>query len=102
MNQTDAKTHEQWKQYLARGGVLNQSSFVRFQERYPQILSSDEEHESAQDAWEDGLDSGLTNITAQYCAAFGTLLEENLDLRDTSGLQYTGTAMNGESESLYY
>ncbi|MEK6847262.1 MAG: hypothetical protein AABY16_03790 [Nanoarchaeota archaeon] len=83
MERVEARVHEEWKQYLKRGGALNQASFIRFQERYPQILRNLETHESTQDACDAGSDSGLKEITAQFCAAFSTLRENYLNLRTT-------------------
>jgi len=83
MKKIEAETHEQWKQYLKRGGALNQASFIRFQERYPEILRDVETHESTLEAYESSLDSGLKGITAQFCAAFGALREHNSKLRTT-------------------
>ena len=82
MNLIDAQTHEEWKKYILRGGVLNQSSFVRFYEKYPEILRDIEHNPSTAEADESASDVGLKGRTAQYCAAFATLGEIELDLRD--------------------
>ena len=93
MDEISAEVHELWKKYLERGGLLNQLSFVKFQKRYPEVLSmleacessSRDREEVSSNAREDGFDYGLTRITPQYCAAFVTLQEDNLTLSDTSG-----------------
>ena len=59
MIKIEAGIHEQWKQYLERGGVLNQTSFTRFQKRYLQVLADLEHHESLSDAHEACLEAGL-------------------------------------------
>ena len=79
----DARTHEEWKNYLGRGGVLDQTSFIRFYERYPQVLKKMSTHELTSDAHEAASASGLTKITAQFCAAFATLREYHLTFRNT-------------------
>ena len=81
MKYVSAETHEQWKQYIVRGGVLNLSSFVRFQERYPAVLR-DLEHEALSDAHDASSEAGF-RVSSEFCAAFGALREEDLDLRTT-------------------
>lgn len=85
MKLIESDTHESWKEYLSRGGVLNQSSFIRFQNRYTKVLEDLENRPATLDAYESGSDSGLQKITAQYCAAFLTLKESDLDLSTTDG-----------------